>query len=387
MKLLKQAVIILMLLNLTGCWSKVELDELTFVYGLYIDVGKEPGTVEVSISSPLPNRLMSGTQTGSGTGDGKAYTMVSKTARTLQDATIMIQKDLSRRIEISHIKIVVLGNEYARQGIGEVLEWFERKPEFPLGTYIMAAPGKAKDIFKLTPVFEQLPDQVLMNIANENIMFNTSVMDCILAEVSNMGYAMNYLSFGKKDETSEQGKTEYWAGVQGVMLFHDAKMKGILDVKQSRALAWGAGHLAGRLKLPEYTITWDEEGKGTASAIFQRNSSSSSVKMTSGGPVFHIKVKGSASITFFKDSEGRSASKLSPLIKRRLQEQVVKEISDSLRTVQDAQVDVLQLGMLVEWNYPKAWSKLRERWTDYYAHHAEIKVTADFTIEDFGSER
>lgn len=103
----------------------------------------------------------------------------------------------------------------------------------------MAAPGKAKDIFKLTPVFEQLPDQVLMNIANENIMFNTSVMDCILAEVSNMGYAMNYLSFGKKDETSEQGKTEYWAGVQGVMLFHDAKMKGILDVKQSRALAWG----------------------------------------------------------------------------------------------------------------------------------------------------
>lgn len=55
--------------------------------------------------------------------------------------------------------------------------------------------------------------------------------------------------------------------------------------------------------------------------------------------------------------------------------------------MQDAQVDVLQLGMLVEWNYPKAWNKLRERWTDYYAKHAEIKVTADFTIEDFGSER
>lgn len=62
----------------------------------------------------------------------------------------------------------------------------------------------------------------------------------------------------------------------------------------------GAGHLAGKLKLPEYTITWNEEGKGTASAIFQRNSASSSVKMTSEGPVFHIKVKGNASITFLK---------------------------------------------------------------------------------------
>lgn len=82
----------------------------------------------------------------------------------------------------------------------------------------MAAPGKAKDIFKLTPVFEQNPDKVLMNIANENILFSTSVKDCLLAEASDMGYAMNYLSFGKKEETSEQGKTEYWAGVQGVML-------------------------------------------------------------------------------------------------------------------------------------------------------------------------
>lgn len=386
MKLIKQAVIILMLLNLTGCWSKVELDELTFIYGLYIDVGKEPGTVEVSISSPLPNRLMSGTQAGSGTGDGKAYTLVSKTARTIQDATIMIQKDLSRHLEISHIKIVVLGKEYAQQGIGKVLEWFERKPEFPLDTYIMAAPGKAKDIFKLTPVFEQNPDQVLMNIANENILFSTSVKDCLLAEASDMGYAMNYLSFGKKEETSEQGKTEYWAGVQGVMLFQDAKMKGILDVKQSRALAWGAGRLAGRLELPEYTITWDEEGKGSASAIFQSNSASRTVKMTSEGPVFQIKVKGRASITFLEDSEGRSVNDLSPLIKRKLQERIVKEISNSVRSVQEAQIDVLQLGMVVEWKYPKAWNKLRERWYDYYAN-AEIKVTADFTIEDFGSER
>lgn len=148
----------------------------------------------------------------------------------------------------------------------------------------------------------------------------------------------------------------------------------------------GAGRLAGRLELPEYTITWDEEGKGSASAIFQSNSASRTVKMTSEGPVFQIKVKGRASITFLEDSEGRSANDLSPLIKRKLQEWIVKEISNSVRSVQEAQVDVLQLGMVVEWKYPKAWNKLRERWTDYYAN-AEIKVTADFTIEDFGSER
>lgn len=62
MKPLKLILVLVLLMNLTGCWSKLELDELTFVYGLFIDVGEEPGTVEVTISSPLPNRLDSGTQ-------------------------------------------------------------------------------------------------------------------------------------------------------------------------------------------------------------------------------------------------------------------------------------------------------------------------------------
>lgn len=64
MRAVKLGMALLLLFNLTGCWSKTELDKLTFIYGIFIDKGKEPGTVEVTISSPLPNRLMSGAQEG-----------------------------------------------------------------------------------------------------------------------------------------------------------------------------------------------------------------------------------------------------------------------------------------------------------------------------------
>lgn len=387
MKTLKLIIVTLLLLNLTACWSKQELDELTFIFGMYVDIGKDPNTVEVTISSPLPNRLMSGSQGTSGAGDGKSYSTVSKTGGTLSEALILIQKDLTRTLKLSHLKIVVVSKQYARQGIGDMLKWFMRQPEIPLGAYIMAAPGRAKDIPNLTPYFEQLPDQVLNNLAKGNYMFSTTIRDCLLAEANRMGYAMNYLSFGEKADSSGQDKKEYWVGIDGVMLFQDNKMRGILNVKESRALAWAAGDIAGQLKIPLYSVKWKENGRGGASMMFLSSSSSTSVKMTPEGPVFYVKLKGRAGLTFFKDSEDRGVVQLTPLIISKIQEKLVKEVSESLKHTQTSEVDVLQLGMLLEWNYPQEWERLREHWEEYYSKEAQIKVTANFIISDYGSEK
>ncbi|WP_150275936.1 Ger(x)C family spore germination protein [Paenibacillus tepidiphilus] len=383
MKPLKIAVCVLLLLNLTGCWSRIELDQLTFIFGMYVDAGEEPGTVEVSISSPLPNRLQTGTQGGGE--KGKGYSLVTKTAANITDAIILIQKDLSRQLEISHIKAVVIGKEYAAQGISELLDWCKRQPEFPLGTYIMGAPGKAKQIAELSPVFEQLPDQVLRNFSKENMMFATSVKDCVLAESYGMGYALNYLSFGEKPEKDDQGQPIKWAGIQGVMLFQEGALKETLNVSDSRALAWAAGHFAGRLKFPHYTVKWEDEGEGTASALFYANSSSTKLRMTQNGPVFDVKLKGKASITYFRDSKGHGATEMSGIIKKLVQEKLEAEVNHAILKTREAGVDVLQLGTLLEWNQPEEWRKLQERWTDYYKEEAKIVVTAKISIDDFGA--
>jgi len=382
MKLIKLGISILLLINLTGCWSKVELDELTFVYGLFIDTGEEPGTVEITISTPLPNRLMTGQQSGSGSGDGKAYSTVSKTAANVPDAIRTIQKDLTRQLSLSHIKVIVVGREYAKLGIGELLEWIKREPSFPLGTFVVASPGRAKAVTRLTPIFEQLPSQVLKNFASDHYMMNTTVKDCLFAEASGMGFALTYLSFGKKSETAEQGKPEYWAGIQGAMLFRDNQMKGILQTKEGESLAWAKG----QLKFPVYTLPLNE-GKGNISALFVSDKSAKSVTMSSKGPVFHVKLKGTASITYIKNPQNINAIMLNREIIDALEKRVVADVSKALKATQEAGTDILYLGMLLEWNYPDEWRKLRDQWADYYAHEADIEVTADFNIDDFGSEK
>ncbi|MNB69794.1 Spore germination protein B3 precursor [compost metagenome] len=386
MKLLRLGMALLLLFSLTGCWSKLELDELTFIFGMYVDAGTEPGTVELTISTPLPNRLVSGTQ--GGTAQGKSYSTVTKTAHSITDAIIMIQKDLSRRLEISHIKAIVVGQEYAANGIHELLEWCKRQPEIPQGTYIMAAPGKASEVARLSAVYEQLPDQVLRNISELNLTYATTIRVYLLAEANNMGYAMNYLSFGVKPDEKEQGEPVKWAGVQGVMLFKGMKMTGTLNSDESRALSWAAGDLSGHLTLPMYTVVWNEQdSKGKASALFYSDTVSRKVQMTADGPVFHVRLKGKASITLFDDNNTDEAVDHNSLIQSKLEEKIKSEVKKALDHTQEAGTDVLQLGMLLEWNHPKEWKKLKERWSDYYADRARIVVKTDISIVDFGASK
>ncbi|OMD92867.1 hypothetical protein BSK49_00300 [Paenibacillus odorifer] len=383
MRTLKIGVVILLLLNLTGCWSsKVELDELTFVYGLFIDVGKEAGTVEITINSPLPNRLNSGSQPSSGGGDGNSYSTVSKTADTIADAMLLVQKDLTRQLSLSQLKIIVLGKAYAEQGIGELLLWIRREPSLPLGTYVMASPGSAKEMNTLTPIYEQLPSDVLRSFGTEKYMFSTTIKDCIFAEASGVGFAINNLSFGKKEETTKEGKPQYWAGIQGAMLFQNEKMKGILKLKEGRALAWAAG----KLKLSVYSVTWDG-GESAASVVFVSTKSSKKVKITDKGPVFTVKLKGKASVIYLRDPKKRNLEEISNIITEKLSDKVTANLTEAIRLSQKAGADVLQLGMLLEWNDPKLWKQLRERWDNYYAHEADIKVKTDFRIVDFGTAK
>lgn len=381
MKSLKLGVIILLLLNLTGCWSKAELDELTFVYGFFIDVGKDPDTVEVTINAPLPNRLTAG-QPASGSGGGIAYSSISKTANTISDAVMLIQKDLTRQLSLAHLKVVVIGKSYASQGISGILEWVKREPALPLGTYIMGSSGSAKELNKLTPIYEQLPAQVLMNFSVEHFMFATTIKDCLIAEASGVGFAMNNLSFGQKQGTSEEGSPEYWAGIKGAMLFQENKMKGTLMFREGRALAWAVGGL----RFAAYSVSWDE-GESTASVVFVRARSSKNIIKTKRGPMFTVKLKGKASITYLKDSKNRDEEEISRIITEKLKEKLTDHLSEAIRSSKEAGADILQLGLLLEWNDPKEWKQIKERWENYYANEAEIKVQTDFRIVDYGTAK
>jgi spore germination protein KC len=145
---------------LTGCgWSK-ELNDRTFATAIFVDQAKTPDLVEVTITSLLPNRIA--TMPQSLGQQGKSYTSVSKTAKTIPEAITKIQLDLTRKISWGHTEAIVIGKKYATdKGLNEFFDWASREPTFLLNTTVFVAPSKAKDIVSLTPVYEYAPAEVL----------------------------------------------------------------------------------------------------------------------------------------------------------------------------------------------------------------------------------
>lgn len=373
---------IALLIPLTGCWSRVEMDELTFVFGLFVDQGKQPGTVEIAISTPLPNRLMSGQQAGSGGQHGNTYSMITGSGPTIPEALSNIQKDLTRQLSLGHIKVIVVSQAYAKAGLSDLLEWVSREPTIPLGIYILASPDTAKKAAQITPVYEQLPSEVLLKMAESGFMFTTTMKDVLMGIREKTGTPVNLLTPSIKPPLGEGGPEEGWRGFQGALLLQGDQMRSVMELETSRALAWAAGGA----KSPTYSVEWDE-GKSRASVVFLSRSSSTKVKMTPQGPVFRIRLKGGASVIFNTDFKRRQTSEVSSVITDQLEQKLSKELKQAIKLSQKSGCDVLRLGQLLEWNHPAQWRKLKEKWEDYYRNDAQIEVSADFHLVDFGSSK
>ncbi|MGG3282033.1 Ger(x)C family spore germination protein [Paenibacillus solani] len=379
--LLIYLILILTFSPLMGCsqnQTKVEINQQAFVFALYVNKGKQEGNTEVTISTPLPNRLTSGQQAG-GHGNGAPYAMVTREASTVQDALKLIQRDLTRRFDFSHTRVVVVGRSYAEAGLKDLMDWLQREPTTNLNTFLMVAPGDAKKVAELTPIYEQMPSEVLIRIAEQHNIIPTNLRDCLYAESGNQGYALTYLSAGLKPMVAEQEKLEPWTGVQGTALFQSHKMLTTVPLNESLTISWAVNEI----KAPLYTVSWDEKGK--ASILLISTKSTRSVRMVSGHPVFTVKLSGSGDIVYKRNYNQYDTPEVKRIIERELNNQVAGDLRRALHASQRVGSDVVQLGMLVDWNYPNHWEKVRANWSEYYKNEVEIEVVTDIKIRNFGT--
>lgn len=367
MKSLKWLIIFILLLLQSGCWSKVEVDEQIFVLAIYIDKGKKPGTVEVTISSPLPNRMMSGQQAGSSAASGKPYAMISRSGITIPDTLSIIQKDLTRRLNFGHTREIIVGQDYAEAGIGDLLDWIEKEPNFHISSYLATAEGKAKDIAELTPLYEEMPAEVLRKMTLQHYLFTTKVKECLIARYSHVGFSTNYMSISSLP-------TEKWAGINGAALYQGDKMTGSLPYREARAIAWSSGRLGRQV----YSTTWDD-GKSQASVLFDNFKFNKKVRMTKQGPRFTIQLKASGDIIYRKDSKRRNDTEISRIVTNQLNSKIESDLSSALRMTKNSKSDALKLGLLLEWNYPGYWKRIHEDWPEFYRNlnHVQIKAKVD----------
>lgn len=300
--------ITLMPLIITGCWDKRELEDQAFILTIGIDKGKQDQLlVTFRIAIPSKSGLGQGGGGGGGGGQGsiaeQASLLTTIEAPSVTAATVLASGFVNREISLLHTKAIVIGETFARDGVGRVLSLLSRYRELRRNVFVCVAQGKAYEFIKenrpdleksYAKWWEGIKMMELTEGSHPGTLFHDFITD---AAREDKEATMIYLATNKKSQNIkpenlkfppafENGELKVKAGeiprVQGnpaehmgTAVFKGDKMVDVLDLTETNSLLM----LTGEFKRTHYIIA-DPAAKHTFISLEVKQGSLPNIKVS-----------------------------------------------------------------------------------------------------------
>lgn len=346
------------LLVLPGCWNKEELDESGFVMAVAIDQGKG-GELELTTQMYRPT---AGEKGGGGVSPGETANLLIKTKdASLFEAVRDIPIHLGRRAKWSHLRIIVIGEKLARStDIGKLVDFFYRDHEPRHTVSIMIAKGRADKILEKKPAIEQTIGQQLLLTKQVTFKKSAKSMDTTLLKLALMmnspqgDTAITYVYEDKREKNV--------LNAAGLALVKKGKMKGILPSKKVEGLIMLRNEFkSGIIEIPC-------QGNKLETESLEVLSLNTKLKPKLTGDKVKVQVKtvldgavGELKCTDIKTRKDEAE------FARKVEEQVKKQMVETIRLLQKNKMDVIEIGNKIASSNPKKWEKMKDTWDNQFA--------------------
>jgi len=146
--------IITVLLFTTGCYDRIEVDELVYVVSMGIDIGTSDN-LRITLFFAVPISVGVGPEPGE---IEKSTTMVTVEAPTIYEGVNIINSIIGKKINFSHAKLIIISKAMAERGVEKFINTFNKFREFRPDTFIGVSRGTAEEFLKETkPILEVNP--------------------------------------------------------------------------------------------------------------------------------------------------------------------------------------------------------------------------------------
>lgn len=365
---------------LTGCWSSIELNNRSFVRMMLLD--KAASGIELTLSFPLPNRLIPGQSGGTGELQGKPFTFVSATGDNISEAYRIVQSDLSRKITFGQTSVIVIGSELAKEGISQVLEFVAREPRFHINANLFITPGKAKELMLTPVVFERFPADILLAYTREHVTVDMTTKDCLAASYYGGDMIIPMLKFKAITIPSEKQKQQTWMGTDGAALFRDGKMVQVLNTYEMRGAKW----ILGKMKDAEISIPSPTDGKQLSYMVNQSRSKIRPV-LSGGELTFHIECEADASLIASNSLIRLQEPGVERKLSQKLEAMIETRMKDAIESSKRIGADIFQLSSYLDWHYPQEWRNRASHWREEYRSKIKVVPHAFVTIKRLGTTK
>lgn len=377
---------VFIILILTGCWNRRELNEMAITYGLGIDKDGDDFVVTAQVINP--EQVSS--QKGGGGAIKSPVILHEEKDKTVLGAIRKLSRTASRKIYVAHLYILVFGENFAKEGIGDALDLIVRDQEFRTDFYVFIAKGStARDILATATPFAVSPAQEIydrLHYANRhhNPAKATDIRDLISKTTAEgivpvvPSLLFEESTTGLNQESSDAFVPEPPLPTGNLAVFDRDQLVGWLNEEQADTF----NTITNNIKHAASYFLCKEDQYGAIESTHVKAILKPEFKTS---PKMNVKIKLVGKITELDCDQltttPREIRELEKIIARYLEERYtnhVKEIQE------DIGVDIFGFGREFFRKKPQAWKKLKNSWSDIFSQ-LEVKVNVEVQITGTGA--
>ncbi|MNW31253.1 Spore germination protein B3 precursor [compost metagenome] len=373
-------------LLLTGCWERQELNELAFVLGVGID--KVGDKYNVSMQVVVPSEI-AGKSSGYSTPVALYQSTVDNVYDALREFTLMSP----RQSYLGHIRVLVIGEELAREGIAPVLDIFKRSREPRSDFYVMVARDSlASEVLSVLTPLEKIPSVKLFNSLSRSHKASAKTTTATLDEVINDlfsqglspvltgilmdGNAQEGMEHSNVQSVEPRTKMRY----RGVAIFEKDKMKGWLDEEE----AVGLNYITDKVVSNTGFVLGTDDRPIVVEALNAKTERK--VKIMNGVPNIFIHVKLLSNVEAEPSEMDIGTPQAINFITKEAENKLVKLLRTSCtRIISKYNIDAMGFGHLIYQHNPEAWSELKGRYGEHYLDKIPVHFSASIRINRIGT--
>ncbi len=365
-------ILLSMMLILTGCWDRTEVNDMAIVVATGIDKGDNQ-KYRFSVQVPLPSSLGGPGSSGGGggtSGDGP-FIVAQGSGGNLEQGINRIQSKLSRKLYFSHRRVLVIGEKLAKEGIKGTLNATFIQPQSRLSTFLLISSGDALDLLETQPRTEQFSGEALREMTNNNI--NSTVLD-VLQDLERPGKDL-ILPLAEKTGLINKEKNQNEVEVKSFALFKGDQLRFITNQTESMGILW----LLKKMNKKNLTFSI-AKGKEITVRIIE-NHLKNEFHMEGAAPVFTLTIRAEGTLLENESNLKLEDPETYQLMIGKMKQEIIKEVKSILGHAHAQTIDLYGFGWYLYKYQQQLWVDLFENKWDLILPSLRVDIMVDTDIQ------
>jgi len=374
-------------LLISGCSNYRELNELGVIIGMGIDHNDDPeNPYKVTYQVINPSGLA---QTSTSGGKGLAVINYTVTAKTLVEAFSKASAVIPRENNISHLSLIIIGEELARNGLDLLFDTIDRGKNQRVSVPVFISRGKTAEYMlgvieplEITPgkniISTTKSEQIDYGSTNNVLLYET--ISALMSEgkyVSLPGISIRNDSKDAKQISNFETTSPAYIEAKGMAIFRKGKLVRWLDGETARAVQF----VTSDINRTDVVIPCSDTGNATITVI--RAKSKMKTKINHEKPVIHTHMNVMGEMMQTSCDLDMSDPKLLKEYERKMETELKKQLKRTIRITQKEKTDVFGFGEALSRTNPDYWHKHKKNWDDLFSE-AEISMKVNVDIINSG---